>query len=464
MVQCANDISFTNASIVVMGFRNKVRSTGRVTWATIGVSLLIAVSASSRIGLGYIASVLGCIVYFVGTVGCVAAFLLFFRRALEERRPARLFGGNSIRDILKKVPILSDGSAWAPMNLCGTLQLVLLGVIMNRNEQRFDAMYEFETQEVEVKLPGKSAMGFSDTVSLCWILGRRDSSRRQLAPDAPIILLCPGLNCYAAGLPDTSIYEHLLARPWRIGVFHKRGVGQGTEPSIRGPCFHLFGHPSDLHIAIQSVAKRWPEASLHLVGMSSGNGLVGSYVSFYGPESPSLRSCLLLIGGEDYNEAFRPANGTWESQFIFNYPLLSTTQERFLKRNWSVLCPPGDDEKKEAYEAAVTASTLQDLYDITMRYFSGYSDPEEAESRINAFSGGNECLLKNKIPFLCVYTEDDPVAPGGPKQSWIDVIERCDHSAIALMPNGSHLACFDGWNLSKWVDRLAVQWLDAQIS
>jgi predicted alpha/beta-fold hydrolase len=114
------------------------------------------------------------------------------------------------------------------------------------------------------------------------------------------------------------------------------------------------------------------------------------------------------------------------------------------------------------YEAAMKAKTMQEFYDITMRCFSGYSDRQEAERHINAFNGGtNKCMLEFTVPCLVCFTEDDPVAPGGPRSSWIDVVSKCENAAVALFPTGSHLACYESWSLSRWVDRLAVEWIEA---
>lgn len=111
---------------------------------------------------------------------------------------------------------------------------------------------------------------------------------------------------------------------------------------------------------------------------------------------------------------------------------------------------------------AMEANTMQEFYDICMQKFSGYKDRAEAERRINAFNNGNnECMLSFSVPYLVCFCEDDPVAPGGPRSSWIDLVGRCENAAVALFPTGSHLACYDTWRLSRWVDRLAVEWIEA---
>lgn len=306
-------------------------------------------------------------------------------------------------------------------------------------------------------LPGKSVDAFPDVVQVKWLQGTKGCNPRDLPADAPIVLLTPGLNCYSANLPGTAIYKKLLERPWRIGVYEKRGVDQSLG-GLQSPVFHMFGHPSDLHVVVKQVTARWPEAPLHLVGMSSGNGLTSCYLALHGHEVPNLKSCLLLIGGEDYNSAFAPPKGNWSTRLVFDSTLMTYSKERMVYNNAKILRAHNAD----GYEAAMKAKTMQEFYDISMECFSGYGERQEAESRINAFNGGiNTCMLSFKVPCLVCFTEDDPVAPGGPRQSWLDVISKADYAAMALFPTGSHLACYDSWTLSRWVDRLAVEWIEA---
>merc|ERR1712232_593021 len=100
------------------------------------------------------------------------------------------------------------------------------------------------------------------------------------------------------------------------------------------------------------------------------------------------------------------------------------------------------------------------MYLITMRYFSGYADTAEAERLINGFHDGNAWFVDNRIPALCAYTEDDPVGwqlwP-----EWLDVVRKSSHIAAALFRHGGHCACFEGWRLTSWLDRLVLQWIDA---
>ncbi|CAE8718911.1 unnamed protein product, partial [Polarella glacialis] len=222
--------------------------------------------------------------------------------------------------------------------------------------------------------------------------------------------------------------------------------------------FHLFGHPSDLDAAVRHVHKRFPKAPIHLVSFSAGNGLVGSYVRMFCGESGStsgVRSCIMLMGGEDYNRALKLRQASWMDGMVESR-LLSFTKNYFLKANEAIL----KEHNSEAYAAALSATSLHDLYLVTMRHFSGYSDLVEAERRINGFLGGNDWWTENQIPSLCIHTSDDPVG-WQLHPEWLEVACQSPQVAIARFRFGSHCACYEGYNLSRWSDRLVVEWLQA---
>mmetsp|Transcript_81087 Transcript_81087/g.232979 ORF Transcript_81087/g.232979 Transcript_81087/m.232979 type:complete len:408 (+) Transcript_81087:59-1282(+) len=395
------------------------------------------------------------------TVAALLFLALAVRCALARRyaqKAPRIHGGfgDDLRIIFGSMPGLARVPL-APLGLSGLAQLVLFAVQMILEEFWFTSAFDSTREEFAVSLPGESTTGCPDRVAVEWIKAQKGKAAQNLPDDAPIVIILPGLNCYAANLPGTSMYKELLGKSWRVGVFEKRGVGPAGSKGLKSPVFHLFGHPSDLHEVVTRVCSRWPKANLHLVGLSSGNGLCGSYTTLYGGRVPALKGSLLLIGGEDYNVAFAPPKADWRTRLVFDVTLLESTKSRFLRKNEAVL----RRHSEVGYAACMAAQNLQDLYDLCMTYFSGYSDRDEAERQINGFSGSNECLMKIPVPFLVVYTEDDPVAPGGPRPEWVEVMDRCEKAAIAMFPSGSHLGCYDSWGLSRWVDKLAAEWVVA---
>ena len=89
--------------------------------------------------------------------------------------------------------------------------------------------------------------------------------------------------------------------------------------------------------AIERVHLKFPKAGVHLVGMSSGNGLTGTFAALHGHRHPYIHSYLLLLGGADYNVAFKPRCADWRTRVLYDWVLLPSAKARMLKLNEQVL-------------------------------------------------------------------------------------------------------------------------------
>jgi predicted alpha/beta-fold hydrolase len=192
--------------------------------------------------------------------------------------------------------------------------------------------------------------------------------------------------------------------------------------------------------------------------MSSGNGLIGSHATFHDEESPNVKSYLLLLGGADYRKAFVPTRGDWRSRLLFSSVLLPACKHFMLTSHEAVLRP----HNPTAYEAASNTTDISEFYNIVTGAFSGYEDEEECNNAVNGFVGGPGRTARNVTkPFLLVYADDDPVEPEGPDQFWIDAFNKGENVASAIFSNGSHLACYESWDLkTRWCDKLVIEWVE----
>jgi len=306
--------------------------------------------------------------------------------------------------------------------------------------------YTFTKDYIDVTIEGK----YPDKVAISWV-DRED----ELPPDAPIVLICPGLSCKESNLPGTFLYGELLQKPWRVGVFLKRFIAG----PLQSPCFHMFGHPTDLEAVVEHIAVRYPRAPVHLVGMSSGNGLIGSFGAFCDKGAPNVASYLLLLGGADYRTAFSPRKADWRTRVLHSVVLLPSAKYFMLQNNEAVL----KKHNKVAYEAALATSDIAEFYRIVTEAFSGYKNEEECNRKINGFPGGNRlCTETIKSPFLLVFAEDDPVEPDACSEEWRERFKESTHTATAIFKAGSHLACYDSWDLkTRWCDKLVIEWVEA---
>lgn len=367
----------------------------------------------------------------------VACLCLVCKR--EVPAPMLVYG-SEVASLIESVPLLQR-----PMRLpigmwSGFVQLAVFSIQFKLDSWR--CPYAFEREEVDVDLQGR----FHDKVALQW-LQRSDT----LPDDAPIVLLCPGLCNHERDLPGTNLYHLLLQRKWRTVVYLKRGLAG----PLRAPVLHVFGHPSDLKAAIERIATRYRNAPIHVVCFSSGNGLGGSTSVFHGAQLPSVSSYLLLCGGCDYSRIapdhpMRP----W-TELLFSRILKPAVQQKLVAPHKATLCK----EDAQGYRAVMAAETFQKMHDSMVAHFGGFGGTED---EANGFLGGNARLCRTqRTPFLSVYTEDDPVSPGGPRADWLDHYADSTHAACAVFSKGSHLACYEGLDWSvRWIDRLVLQWID----
>jgi len=363
----------------------------------------------------------------------------------RQRLPRVHTGGAQMRKIIAKVPLLK--STLPRLQYPPAMQLLFVAAanVLGKN------LHKYRSEELKVKLEGDSALeDTEDSVWIHWL-----ETGKKLAEDAPIVLLVPGLANTKDSLPGNTIYDLLVKKPWRVVTYEKRGVGH-SHKKLRVPIFHIFGHPSDFHVAVQTIQKRYPKAPLHFVSYSAGNGLVGSYLREYSDQlGPLYRGSILQNGGEDYNVGCKLRNWGMVDRMV-EARLVQFVRNYYVRDNEAIL----KAHNAEAFAAAMAAENLHEFYLATMRGFSGYKDPDEAEKKINGFLGGNGWMREYKgAPSLGIYTADDPVG-WILSDEWIGNLEASPNVAGAVFAHGSHCASYNVGG-GRWLDDLIIQWVEA---
>ena len=383
---------------------------------------------------------------FIVVLALLLAVLVVRRRASAPR----LHCGSAVARIVDAVPLL-HARLPRPLLLSSSLaQLFVLAVQMELQE--WFCAYEFDREQLDVELDSEGERRSPDSVTLAWL---RRADEASLARDAPIVLVLPGLCCHECNLPGTHLYRQLLQRPWRVSVFLKRGIAA----PLRSPAVDIFGHPTDLEACVRHISARHPNAPVHIVSYSSGNGLACSFAALHDASHPAVASYCLLCGGCDYRHIY-PERPSWQTDALFEKLLVPSVQTNLLAPSEALL----RWHDAAGYAKAMNAKHIQPLYDAIHAHFGGYATAAEAEAKTNGVVGGNARLCDTlRTPYLHVYCDDDPVAPGGPAPSWLPRFEQDGATTCcALFPHGSHLACFDSLDVRvRWVDKLVVQWIDA---
>eukprot|EP00933_Yihiella_yeosuensis_P072939 TRINITY_DN81497_c0_g1_i1.p1 TRINITY_DN81497_c0_g1~~TRINITY_DN81497_c0_g1_i1.p1 ORF type:complete len:435 (-),score=81.91 TRINITY_DN81497_c0_g1_i1:199-1503(-) len=397
------------------------------------------------------------------TSSMLQVFLMLLGTAVCIQMPRRgappvLYGGRSkrLKELLSRMPSMSQPEEAPAMFGGAVMQLIVFCFHQCVQEQRvFRGRYEFEDVNFKVKVDD-AELDTEDEILVSWLKRVGDRRLDELPEDAPLVVVCPGLNCSKESIPGTSVYDTCVERGCRVLVHHKRGIGR----PVKKPVIHIFGHPSDFQAVLEYAASKYPKAGIHILGYSSGNGLAGSHAALYADSMiPQVKSYCLLVGGANYNTAFAPENSNYQTELLFDKGLILVTKDRMLRKNSEVLKKANPD----AFKLATEATKMQDVYDICHRYFSGYSEKQidYAEAKLNPLGNGLDVMQAIKVPLLWVLTEDDPVMPGGPPKSWLASLEKLDNCVLAMFRQGSHLACYRNWRLERWIDDILGEWLDA---
>eukprot|EP00747_Dinoflagellata_sp_TGD_P156757 gnl/TRDRNA2_/TRDRNA2_177685_c1_seq21.p1 gnl/TRDRNA2_/TRDRNA2_177685_c1~~gnl/TRDRNA2_/TRDRNA2_177685_c1_seq21.p1 ORF type:complete len:422 (-),score=28.19 gnl/TRDRNA2_/TRDRNA2_177685_c1_seq21:21-1286(-) len=376
---------------------------------------------------------------------CCGVFLisLILLRRWRSKAP-KVLGGHAMQDILKRIEVLCEPQLTPGLYCSGDIAIVVQALETQWNSMR--CPFTFQREYVSVDIDGS----YEDRVAVAWL------ERPDILPDdAPIVVIIPGLCCDEANLPGISVYPELIKRKCRVGVFLKRGVAQLLE----APALHFFGHPSDLQAVIDLITDRYPQAGIHVVSFSSGNGLAGSHSILTPRDKLAVKSYLIMFGGSDYNALCRNSCSSrmCSSWLVVDVVLARAAKEFFLVPNRRVL----EQHNAGGYRAAMQSRNFQELHNAVMGTFSGYSNLAEADVRTNGFSNGAQGFGSVHVPCLWVTCADDPILPGGPNESWCDHLKESDFVALAVFRRGSHGAAYESLRLAHWSDRLLGQWLDA---
>jgi len=294
----------------------------------------------------------------------------------------------------------------------------------------------------------------------------------DLALDAPIVLIEPGLTCTRQDVPGSALMRLAVARGFRAVVVERRAHGQ----PLKSPRWNLFGDADDLEQVYSAIRRRLPDAPLFWVGISSGAKIIIEGLGKYDRRrangdntAPRFAGGCCICPGYNLETCF----------LKFAWPMstmcLRSTQDKFMVANEAVL--RAHDEK--AYDRAMAAPNLQ-VFLAAVAPFAGYPDAKAY------FENENPVLFCQDIttPCLIMNAEDDPMTvignafvpslfhEGNP--TFVNILERSQNGMLLLPTSGSHCPFLDGTFfpfalvprhlgglvISNWGERCAIEFFE----
>lgn len=280
-------------------------------------------------------------------------------------------------------------------------------------------------------------------VALDWVSG----DARALPPDAPLLILLPGLT---GGSQDTYVRHMLLrarSKGWRVVVFNSRGCANSPVTTAK---FYSASFTGDLRQVVDHVLARYPQCNIYAAGWSLGANIL---VRYLGEEtdkchlSGAVSMCNpfdLVIADEDFHKGFNN---------VYDRALANSLRAIFKKH---ALLFEGLDGEYNIPKAA-NAKTVRDFDEGLTRVSFGFKSVDDYYSN----SSSSDSIKNISIPLLCIQAENDPIAPsrGIPR----DDIKANLNCLLIVTPQGGHLGWIAGDEAPfgcPWTDPIVMEFLE----
>ncbi|GBG76200.1 hypothetical protein CBR_g21949 [Chara braunii] len=272
--------------------------------------------------------------------------------------------------------------------------------------------------------------------------------RRDLPPDAPVLILLPGLT----GGSGDSYVRHLLVSAAREGyrpmVFNSRGC---ADSPVTTPQFYSASFTDDLRLVVRHVNNLYPDANLYAVGWSLGANILIRYLGQEGSNTP-LKGAVSLANPFDLVEADIDFGKGFNR--VYSNRLANVLGKIFRKHEALFEGIGGEFDLVKAR----AARTVREFDEGLTRVSFGYRTVEDY------YFDASSCrsVPYVRIPLLCVQAQDDPIAParGIPRKA----LSANPNCILVVTPGGGHL----GWCSGKdsllgapWSDPLVIEYLRA---
>lgn len=212
---------------------------------------------------------------------------------------------------------------------------------------------------------------------------------------APVVVLFHGLEGSSRSHYALSLMRHFADQGWRALVVHFRGCS--GEPNRMARAYHS-GDADEAQWILRALAKRWPEAPVHAVGISLGGNMLARWAGERGEEATWIRAAVsvgspldLVASGEALG---RGLNRLYTQMFLRTLKPKAMAKARLFAGLASL-------------EAIGCARNLYEFDDVFTGPVHGFAGALDYWTRASA-----KPVLQNiRIPYLLINALNDPFVP-----------------------------------------------------
>lgn len=276
-----------------------------------------------------------------------------------------------------------------------------------------------------------------------------DWMENNCKPDAPIILILPGLT----GESQAEYIKCLVIAANQIGlrtvVFNNRGLGGVT---LKTPRLYCASNCEDLSEVVNHVKRTNPNVKLGATGISMGGLILGNYLAVHSEEARGLIAAAKII-----SVPWDVHKGTASIE----KPFINNLLGRHLT---SSLCETVSKYEMLKDEPLVDMSKVMQsrtIKEFDAHFTSKHFGFEGVEQYYDAATLHNK-LHKISVPLLCLSAADDPFQPL--EAIPIKDAEKSSHVAIVVTARGGHIGFLEGWwpsSKDQYMGRLFSQYFNS---
>lgn len=270
------------------------------------------------------------------------------------------------------------------------------------------------------------------------------------APDAPLVLVCHGLEGSSRAGYVRGVMAQARARGLAAAALNFRSCSGEMN---RLPRLYHSGETEDLDQAVRRLAAEVPGRPLALIGFSLGGNVVTKYLGERGDALPAaVRAAAVISVPFDLAACCVAIDGPGLPALVY--------RERFLRK-----LRPKALEKARRFpglidEARVRgARLLREFDDAVTGPLHGFRDAADYYAR----SSSGPLLSAVRRPLLIVSAQDDPFVPG----VTLPVAAMRQNPLVqALLPQaGGHVGFLAGppWALRRWAEERAARFVAEQL-
>lgn len=272
---------------------------------------------------------------------------------------------------------------------------------------------------------------------------------KQLPPDAPVVILLPGLT----GGSEDSYVQHAVRHARDAGiravVFNSRGTSDSPVTTAQ---FYSASFTEDMRNVVAHVRSKYPSSLLFAAGWSLGANVLTRYLGEEGDRTPISAAAALC---NPFNLPMADRNFQSGFNNIYNWNLGFSLRRIYRKHHHLFVEAAQRGEKPFKPDVAYNVSTIRDFDDAITRVAFDWPS-------VDAYYAGSssaDVVDRIAIPFLAVQAADDPIAP---KEAIpFKALEENPNCLLVLTPTGGHLGwCSgkDGTTGAPWTDWLLVEY------